>query len=217
MVLWKQLEENGMENLYDNKLIGYGYDFLASLIWFPSKNRLYNECVSISNIKKNDTVLEIGCGTGFLTQKIEKEGAIITAIDQSEGMLLRAKKSVPNVKFIQCDILKYKDDKRYNYIFLFFILHELNVTDRITLLKMAKNLLTKNGEIILCDYSIPEKGIMKIIFPKLIKLWEPQNTVDFLKNGLYSEIKNNNLTIYFEVKLHHGRVKLMKLKFDETK
>ena len=56
-----------MGNLYSNKLIGYGYDILASLVWFPSKNRLYDECVKRSNIKKHDTALEIGCGTGFLS------------------------------------------------------------------------------------------------------------------------------------------------------
>jgi putative AdoMet-dependent methyltransferase len=209
------LEEDGMENLYDNKLVGYGYDILASLAWFPSKNRLYNECVKISNIKRNDTVLEIGCGTGFLTQKLEKEGAIITAIDQSGGMLARAKKRAPNAKFIQCDVLKYTDNKKYNYIIIFFILHELDASDRIALLKLAKNLLTKNGEIIICDYSIPEKGIMKTIFPKLIKLWELQNAINFLENGLCSEIKKNDLTMYFEIKLRHGKIKLVKLKSGE--
>ena len=57
---------------------------------------------------------------------------------------------------------------------------------------------------------------MKIIFPKLIKLWEPQNAIDFLKNGLHSEIQENKLTMHFEVKLHHGKIKLIKLKFDKT-
>jgi hypothetical protein len=93
-------------------------------------------------------------------------------------------------------------------------LHELNVAGRAALLQLAGNLLAANGEITLCDYSIPEKGIMKTIFPRLIALWEPRSAVDFLENGFYPEIKTADLTIQFEATLHHGGVRLIKLKPD---
>jgi ubiquinone/menaquinone biosynthesis C-methylase UbiE len=201
-----------MTNLYGSRWIGYGYDLLASVVWLPSKDKLYNTLVSLLNIQPNETVLELGCGTGFLTKKLAAQNAIVTSIDQSYGMLARAREKVPQGKFIQADILQYKDVDKFDYVVLFFVLHELSADDRIAILKSAKNFLKKNGEIVICDFSIPEKGIMKTLFPRLIGLWENKHTLEILKNGFYTEIVNNDLAIQSNTKLHQQRVQLIKLK-----
>lgn len=201
-----------MANLYGNKWIGYAYDMLASLIWLPSKNKMYNKAVSLLSIQANESVLELGCGTGFLTSKLIAKQAIVTSIDQSAGMLARAKERVPNSTFIQADILQYADRKRYDYVLLFFVLHELNATERTSLLKSAKEMLNETGRIIICDFAVPDKGMMKTLFPKLLRLWEPQSTIDVLKNGFYAEINENKLSVAMHTKLHNGRVQFLKLK-----
>jgi ubiquinone/menaquinone biosynthesis C-methylase UbiE len=201
-----------MANLYGNKWIGYGYDLLASLVWLPSKNKLYDKAVSILNIQPGKTVLELGCGTGFLTQKLVEKQAVVTSIDQSAGMLARAKERVPQGKFVQSDILQYTYTEKFDYVVLFFVLHELSAGNRKTILKSANNFLNENGEIIICDFAIPDKGIMRAWFPKLLRLWETQHTIDILKNGFYTEISDNDLTIHLHTKLHNGRVQLIKLK-----
>ena len=66
-----------MANLYGNKWIGFGYDLLASLVWLPSKNKLYDNAVSLLDIQPNETVLELGCGTGYLTKKLLAKKFII--------------------------------------------------------------------------------------------------------------------------------------------
>jgi ubiquinone/menaquinone biosynthesis C-methylase UbiE len=185
-----------MANFYGTKWIGYGYDVLASLVWLPSKNKLYDNCVSLLNLQEDETVLELGCGTGFLTQKLVEKKAVVISIDRSAGMLARAKQRVSGAEFIQTDILQYIDTKRYDYVILFFVLHELNPIERKIILKSAKNFLNENGEIIICDFAIPPKGIMRPLFPKLLRLWESQNTIDFLKNGFYAEISDNGLAIH---------------------
>lgn len=177
----------------------------------PSKNKLYDNAVSLLNIQPNETVLELGCGTGYLTKKLIAKGAIVTSIDQSAGMLARAKTRVPKGKFIQSDILQYKDSNKFDYVVLFFVLHELSADNRVTIFKSAKEFLKENGKIIVCDFSIPEKGIMKTIFPKLVGLWENKHTLEILKNGFYAEIQSNNLEIQFHTKLYQQRVQLIKI------
>lgn len=201
-----------MTNLYGSRWIGYGYDLLVSVVWLPSKDKLYNALVSLLNIQPNKTVLELGCGTGFLTKKLVAKHAIVTSIDQLYGMLARAREKVPQGKFIQADILQYRDIDKFDYVVLFFVLHELSSDDRIAILKSAKTFLKKNGEIVICDFSIPEKGIMKTLFPRLIGLWENKHTLEVLKNGFYTEIVNNDLAIQSHAKLHQQRVQLIKLK-----
>lgn len=201
-----------MANLYGNKWIGFGYDLLASLVWLPSKNKLYDNAVSLLNIQPNETVLELGCGTGYLTKKLLDKKVVITSIDQSPGMLARAISRVPKGKFIQSDILQYKDSNKFDYVVLFFVLHELSADDRTTILKSAKEFLKENGKIFICDFSIPEKGILKTLFPKLVGLWENKHTLEVLKNGFFTEIKNNNLEIEFHTKLYQQRVQLIKIK-----
>jgi ubiquinone/menaquinone biosynthesis C-methylase UbiE len=201
-----------MTNVYGSRWIGYGYDLLASLVWLPSKDELYNRLVSLLNIRPNETVLELGCGTGFLTKKLVARHAMVTSIDQSHGMLARAREKVPQGKFIQADILQYRDMDKFDYVVLFFVLHELSTDDRIAVLRSAKTFLKKNGEIVICDFSIPEKGIMKTLFPRLIGLWENSHTLEVLKNGFYTEVVNNELAIQSHTKLHQHRVQLIKLK-----
>jgi ubiquinone/menaquinone biosynthesis C-methylase UbiE len=154
----------------------------------------------------------LGCGTGFLTKKLVAKQAIVTSVDQSAGMLVRAREKVPQGKFIQADIIQFKDIEKYDYVVLFFVLHELSAVDRTTVLESAKIFLRENGRIIICDFSIPEKGIMKTLFPRLIGLWENKHTLEVLKNEFYAEIVNNDLVIQSHTKLHQQRVQLIKLK-----
>jgi ubiquinone/menaquinone biosynthesis C-methylase UbiE len=53
-----------------------------------------------------DHCLEIGCGTGKNTEWLMTKAKKITAVDFSEGMLIRAKEKInsPSVDFIQADI-----------------------------------------------------------------------------------------------------------------
>ncbi|NVO18086.1 MAG: class I SAM-dependent methyltransferase [Bacteroidetes bacterium] len=54
-----------------------------------------------SHLKASDTVLEIGCGTGYFTKEIVRTGAAITAIDISPELLDIARKDIQekNVSF----------------------------------------------------------------------------------------------------------------------
>jgi demethylmenaquinone methyltransferase/2-methoxy-6-polyprenyl-1,4-benzoquinol methylase len=46
-------------------------------------------------VSRGDSVLEIGCGTGAVTERLVARGARVTALDQSPEMLERARTSTP--------------------------------------------------------------------------------------------------------------------------
>lgn len=53
-----------------------------------------NEIVELLSPQKDEKILDIGCGTGKLTNKIKLQGASIVGIDVSNQMLNQAKKTI---------------------------------------------------------------------------------------------------------------------------
>jgi trans-aconitate methyltransferase len=57
--------------------------------------------------KEGEHILDIGCGTGYLTQQIQNAGAIVTGTDYSPEMIAQAKESYPEVAFEVADASKF--------------------------------------------------------------------------------------------------------------
>jgi SAM-dependent methyltransferase len=73
------------------------------------------------NIKKNDSVLELGCGCGAVTRYLAEIGADVTAV---EGEVARATvaakrcKGFENVKVAADDLLDIDLDKKFDWVLL---------------------------------------------------------------------------------------------------
>ena len=46
--------------------------------------------------QKDEHILDVGCGTGTLTQKISESGAMVTGMDASPEMIAKAKAAFPH-------------------------------------------------------------------------------------------------------------------------
>lgn len=72
-------------NLYDSKhafVFKYGEDL-----------------VKLLNPQEGERILDLGCGTGYLTNLIATSGAEVIGIDNSESMIAKAKSSYPGIDF----------------------------------------------------------------------------------------------------------------------
>ena len=85
--------------------------------------------VKVARIKKNDKVLEIGCGTGLFTRKVhEATKADIIATDLSEDLLAEAREKFPAGNFLVDDAMKMKfADESFDVVFGSSILHHLEL------------------------------------------------------------------------------------------
>ncbi|QIR40543.1 class I SAM-dependent methyltransferase [Tolypothrix sp. PCC 7910] len=61
------------------------------------------EKLILPNLVKDAQILDLGCGTGHLAQKLLEQGYQVTGIDASEGMLRYAQENAPNAKLILKD------------------------------------------------------------------------------------------------------------------
>jgi len=89
--------------LYDNKhafVAKYGEDVLG---WLAPQ--------------KGEHIIDVGCGTGTLTEKIAESGAIVTGIDASPDMIAKAKQSYNNISFFIKDASNFSFDSTFDAAF----------------------------------------------------------------------------------------------------
>jgi len=91
----------------------------------------------IKNISKDVHILDLGCGTGILTEILAKEGfSKLTLVDFSKEMLIRAKKKLKNYKTINynaLDVTKKLPKGKFNMVLsvMLFNTFDDKTTDKI--------------------------------------------------------------------------------------
>lgn len=100
-------------------------------IWKP---QLYNDkhafvyqygenLITLLDPKENERILDLGCGSGQLTFKINALAKETIGIDKSSEMIADAKSKFPNIRFQVEDAANFKFDKKFDSIFSNAALH----------------------------------------------------------------------------------------------
>ena len=121
--------------LYDNK-----HDFVAEygkgLLEFVPKN-------------KNQSILDLGCGTGSLTSQLSNFADAIIGVDSSASMIAKAKEQYADVQFMVCDALALPFEQQFDIVFSNAVFHW--IADHDALLKQVHKVLKPNG-LLVCEF-----------------------------------------------------------------
>lgn len=71
----------------------------------------------------HDEILDIGCGTGELTNEIFKKTKLVTAVDASDKMISEAKKTYPEINFIKMNALEMEYKNKFDKVFSNAVFH----------------------------------------------------------------------------------------------
>jgi len=96
-------------SLYDNK-----HDFVF---------KYGEDLVDILNPQTGERILDIGCGTGHLTNVIAASGAEVVGIDNSYEMIIKAKQEYPGIDFRVMSATEFHFDESFDAIFSNAALH----------------------------------------------------------------------------------------------
>lgn len=81
------------------------------------------DLVDILNPQAGERILDLGCGTGYLTNVIAASGASVVGIDSSLEMISKAKAQYPALEFKVQSATEFYFDEHFNAIFSNAVLH----------------------------------------------------------------------------------------------
>ncbi len=103
-----------MDKSWDSRL----YDSKHSFVWKAAQ-----DLVRLLGPKPGERILDLGCGTGHLTQEIASSGAAVVGIDTSEAMLEKARRNYPALRFEQADATEIQFAEPFDAVFSNAALH----------------------------------------------------------------------------------------------
>jgi len=102
--------------------------------------------VELLDVKADERILDLGCGTGYLTDQIQKLGANVVGIDASPEMIEQAKGNYTDVRFAVADASNFHFDQPFDAVFSNAVLHW--VQDQDSMMKCVYDSLRPGGRFV---------------------------------------------------------------------
>ncbi len=124
-------------------------------------------------VQPGTRVLEIGCGTGTLTQMMAERGAVITGIDASPIMLAEAEAKIAESGLDEQVTLQQMDASlvgekfepgTFDLIVSTLVFSELPLAAQQYVLAACAGLLAENGRLLIADEAIPNGRLARFLF-----------------------------------------------------
>lgn len=107
-----------------------------------------NGVMELIDANKGSSVLDLGCGNGALTKKLQDKGYLVKGLDASKELLDIARKNYPVIEFVQGDATSFTLSESVDVVFSNAVFHWINQEQQQNMLKCVYNALKKNGQFV---------------------------------------------------------------------
>ncbi|MGI8670688.1 MAG: class I SAM-dependent methyltransferase [Aridibacter sp.] len=161
---------------------------------YPFKRRL----IAQANLKNNQTILDLACGTGTLSIGIKRRfpNIEIFAVDADEEILEKAENKAfernVQINFGRSfsDELPFENEK-FDRVFSTLSFHHLTHEGKVKTISEILRVLRKDGEFYLADYGFPNNKSQKILSNLIRVIDGNETTSENLKGRLGHLLKEN--------------------------
>jgi trans-aconitate methyltransferase len=102
------------------------YETKHAFVWQYGEDLL-----TLLSPQPRERILDLGCGTGQLTQKIAAVGAEVIGIDQSLAMIEKATANYPHLQFAVADARDFQVEQPFDAVFSNAVLHWIPEPDAV--------------------------------------------------------------------------------------
>lgn len=168
---------------------------LTERAYFAKKDELsvraLNDVKKILKYKKSGRILDIGCSYGFYLAVFKKYGFKTFGIDITPRAIEYARDSL-HLNVYKGDFMNYNFNKKFNVVTVYDLIEHL--PDPIKLMKRIKNILNKNGLIVVQTPNI-DSLISKITGNKWFWLLAPQHLFLYSVGSIKRLLESNGFEI----------------------
>lgn len=106
------------------------------------------DLIGLLHPEKGMKVLDLGCGTGNLTEKLYEAGAVASGIDSSSEQISRARQKYPNICFRTADAVSFAMPEQMDAVFSNAMFHWIKGEDQPRMLRSIWNALRPGGQLV---------------------------------------------------------------------
>lgn len=129
---------------------------------------------------KNQKILEIGVGTGFISRLLVKKG-IFYGVDASKEMLKKAKERIGSLRLTEGNVLSLNIKNKFDKVVTIRVMSHFNKEDAIKALKNIHTALKNNGEVI---FNLENKSCLRRILRKIVN-WGGTFNYQYSKKDIF--------------------------------
>ena len=194
--------ESGVEL---SPFISRNYDRIMALASMGHYPKSIIQAVSDMQIQPDDHILDLGCGTGYnsslMAPHISKSGRVI-GLDISGEMALQFQTRFSEDNRITFENqridIPFKLDKKFNKVFIGFVIHGFPHDVRQTVIENAFNHLEAGGAFYILDFAEFDMNAMPFHHRALFKAVECIYAFDYIKRDWKSILKEQGFSEFTE-------------------
>ena len=185
--------------------ISKNYDRVMNIGSFGFYKGFIHKTIAQMQIQPNDTILDLGCGTGrnaFLMKNYLGEKGIITGLDISEAMkkqFLQKFGNDENIRFINQRIdVDFDLEQKFEKVFISFVIHGFPHEVRSIVIKNAYHHLKPGGSFYILDFAEFDMEAMPFLHRWVFKTIECKYAFDYIKRNWKALLKNVGFSTFEE-------------------
>jgi demethylmenaquinone methyltransferase/2-methoxy-6-polyprenyl-1,4-benzoquinol methylase len=185
--------------------------------WERSLDALAEAAVPVPGLR----LLELGCGTGALTERLIARGGQVVAIDQSPEMLDRARQRLAGAPADRLGLEERTaaevdgfEPETFDAVAASYVLSEMSPGERLYVLRAAARALRPGGRLALVDEALPRRAWQRwlhrgVRLPRALLTWLVTGSTTRAIPDLAAEVREAGLSVQVERRARLGTVALV--------
>jgi demethylmenaquinone methyltransferase/2-methoxy-6-polyprenyl-1,4-benzoquinol methylase len=196
------------------KGLARGYDALNTVLFLPAggSRAVRRALVDALDVRPGQRVLELGCGTGQVTELLIAAGAEVVAVDLTPDMLVGARRRAPTATIITGNALEVDLGGPFDRVVLSFFLHNFEGEDRRRLLHRVGDALADGGRIGILEWALPPGERKADLWRRFVRRLEPSpGAMQIMDGDLESDVADAGLAVGARRPVAGGRAQILVL------